>query len=55
MLTRPDPTPSGILELGFLGSVLQVEIPHSIDAQQVIQSSFIQRYDPKAHVRLAPF
>ena len=48
---RPDPTPGKTLELGFLGTVLHVEIPHSIDSQQVTAtSSFNEKYDPKSHV-----
>lgn len=48
---RPDPTPGETLELGFLGTVLQVEIPHSLDVQQVTEtSSFNEKYDPKSHV-----
>lgn len=50
---RPDPTPGTTLELGFLGSVLHVEIPHSIDAQQLAEtSSFNEKYDPTVHVSL---
>lgn len=49
---RSDPTPGQTLELGFLGTVLQVEIPHSLDVQQVTEtSSFNEKYDPRAHVR----
>ncbi|KAH6909220.1 hypothetical protein BKA70DRAFT_1103120 [Coprinopsis sp. MPI-PUGE-AT-0042] len=48
---RPDPTPGSTLELGFLGSVLHVEIPHSIDAQQLAEtSSFNEKYDPTMHI-----
>ncbi|GBE88217.1 DUF1630-domain-containing protein [Sparassis crispa] len=31
----PNPCPDATLELGFLGAVLQVELPHSIDTQQL--------------------
>jgi len=50
-LGRPNPTPGETLELGFLGSVLHVEIPHSLDVQQVATtSSFNEKYDPRSHV-----
>lgn len=48
---RQDPSPGGTLELGFLGSVIHVEIPDSSDAQQLTEtSSFNERYDPRNHV-----
>lgn len=48
---RRDPSPGYTLELGFLGSVVYVEIPHSSDAQQLTEtSSFNQKYDPRIHV-----
>ncbi|KDR78789.1 hypothetical protein GALMADRAFT_118246 [Galerina marginata CBS 339.88] len=56
--TWSNPTAGQTLELGFLGSVLQVEIPHSVDVQQVTEtSSFNEKYDPKAHIlaMTAPF
>ncbi|KAF8183395.1 hypothetical protein BJ912DRAFT_1023213 [Pholiota molesta] len=56
--TWPDPTPGKTLELGFLGTVLHVEIPHSIDVQQVTATtSFNEKYDPKSHILAmsAPF
>ncbi|KAF9480001.1 DUF1630-domain-containing protein [Pholiota conissans] len=56
--TWPDPTLGKTLELGFLGTVLHVEIPHSIDSQQVTAtSSFNEKYDPKSHILAmsAPF
>ncbi|KAJ3514657.1 hypothetical protein NLJ89_g2253 [Agrocybe chaxingu] len=56
--TWPDPTPGQTLELGFLGAVLHVEIPHSIDVQQVTEtSSFNEKYDPRLHIlaTTAPF
>ena len=54
---RLAPTPGTTLELGFLGTVLHVELPHSIDAQQLTEtSSFNEKYDPRSHVRLSvPF
>jgi hypothetical protein len=49
---RPDPTTGATLELGFLGSVLSVEIPSTIDSQQLTEtSSFGQTGDPNQHVR----
>ncbi|KAG2017591.1 FAM116B protein [Coprinopsis cinerea AmutBmut pab1-1] len=53
-----DPTPGTTVELGFLGSVLHVEIPHSIDAQQLAEtSSFNEKYNPRYHILAtsAPF
>lgn len=51
MKIRPNPNAGETVELGFLGTVLQVEIPHSLDAQQVAEtSSFNEKYNPKAHV-----
>jgi hypothetical protein len=48
---RRDPTPGETLELGFLGTVLHVEIPHSVDTQQLTEtSSFNEKYNPKHHV-----
>ncbi|KAF8640309.1 hypothetical protein AX16_010204 [Volvariella volvacea WC 439] len=47
----PDPTPGRTVELGFLGSVLHLEIPHSINEQQSTEtSSFHEAYDPKRHI-----
>lgn len=57
-LNRRDPSPGCTLELGFLGSVIHVEIPHSSDAQQLTEtSSFNERYDPRSHIlaTTAPF
>ncbi|KIM35253.1 hypothetical protein M413DRAFT_20781 [Hebeloma cylindrosporum] len=56
--TWPNPTPGKTLELGFLGSVLHVEIPHSIDVQQLTDtSSFNEKYNPRSHIlaTTAPF
>ncbi|EAU85266.2 FAM116B protein [Coprinopsis cinerea okayama7 len=57
-MQRSDPTPGTTVELGFLGSVLHVEIPHSIDAQQLAEtSSFNEKYNPRYHILAtsAPF
>jgi len=49
--SRSDPKPGETLELGFLGSVVHVEIPHTIDQFQLTEtSSFNEMYDPKLHV-----
>ncbi|KAF5327197.1 hypothetical protein D9619_004708 [Psilocybe cf. subviscida] len=56
--TWPDPTPGKTIELGFLGSVLHVELPHSPDVQQVTTTaSFNEKYDPHSHIlaATAPF
>ncbi|KAK0434313.1 hypothetical protein EV421DRAFT_1840584 [Armillaria borealis] len=42
--TWSDPTPGATVELGFLGSVLQVELPHCTDEQQLTEC------DPKSHI-----
>jgi len=52
---RPDPDPGRLVELGFLGSVLHVEIPHSIDVQQMTETSFNGTYNPMTHVRLMAY
>ncbi|KAF9007539.1 hypothetical protein BDQ17DRAFT_1238106 [Cyathus striatus] len=45
-----DPVP-GVVELGFLGTVLHVEIPNSNDEQQITETAaFIEKYDPKLHI-----
>lgn len=51
---RPDPTPGTLLEIGFLGTVLQVEIPHSGDDAQQIRATISKKndFDPKLHVSL---
>ncbi|KAJ7230450.1 hypothetical protein GGX14DRAFT_486146 [Mycena pura] len=41
-----DPTPGLIAELGFLGTVLSVELPSSADQQQLAGKS----YNPKEHI-----
>ncbi|KXN88654.1 Protein DENND6A [Leucoagaricus sp. SymC.cos] len=49
--TWSDPKPGETLELGFLGTVVHVEIPHTIDQFQLTEtSSFNEKYDPKLHV-----
>ncbi|XP_006459032.1 hypothetical protein AGABI2DRAFT_200957 [Agaricus bisporus var. bisporus H97] len=56
--TWSDPKPGETLELGFLGMVINVEIPHTIDQFQLTEtSSFNEKYDPKLHVLAssAPF
>lgn len=48
---RSDPTPGATIELGFLGSVLHVELPRTADEQQLVEtSSFHEKFDPKLHV-----
>ncbi|KAF9016266.1 DUF1630-domain-containing protein [Hymenopellis radicata] len=52
--TWSDPMPGAILELGFLGSVLHVELPQSIDHQQLTDtSSFREKYNPSIHTLAA--
>ncbi|KAL0065222.1 hypothetical protein AAF712_007733 [Marasmius tenuissimus] len=47
----PNPTRGSVLELGFLGSVLYLELPPTIDSQQLTDtSSFKEKYDPKLHL-----
>ncbi|ESK95846.1 family with sequence similarity member b [Moniliophthora roreri MCA 2997] len=49
--TWPDPSPGMTLELGFLGSVLHLELPRTIDSQQLTDtSSFKEKYNPKLHI-----
>ncbi|KIJ96492.1 hypothetical protein K443DRAFT_282958 [Laccaria amethystina LaAM-08-1] len=49
--TWRNPTPGETQELGFLGTVLHVEIPHSVDTQQLTEtSSFNEKYNPKHHI-----
>ena len=51
---RPDPVPGANLELGFLGSVLEVELPLTIDTQQLTGTPpFDETYNPELHVCLA--
>ncbi|KAG6333673.1 hypothetical protein ID866_5416 [Astraeus odoratus] len=45
------PSPGATIELGFLGSVLHVELPTSLDSQQLAETaSFNQKFDPMEHV-----
>ncbi|KAJ7163926.1 hypothetical protein C8R43DRAFT_989186 [Mycena crocata] len=44
--TWSDPTPGMIVELGFLGTVLSVELPHSPEQQQLADKA----YDPRQHI-----
>lgn len=51
---RSDPTPGTTIELGLLGSVMHVELPHSADEQQLTETaSFEETFDPKLHVGLS--
>ncbi|TEB27105.1 DUF1630-domain-containing protein [Coprinellus micaceus] len=53
-----EPTAGTTVELGFLGTVLHVELPHSTDAQQLTEtSSFNEKYDTRFHILAtsAPF
>ena len=48
---RPSPEPGQTIELGFLGSVLHVELPSNSDQQQTTEtSSFQEKFDPSIHV-----
>jgi len=54
--SRSGPKPGETLELGFLGTVVYVEIPHTIDQFQLTEtSSFNEMYDPKLHVGISKF
>ncbi|KAF8626595.1 hypothetical protein AX17_006513 [Amanita inopinata Kibby_2008] len=49
--TWRDPSPGQTMELGFLGSVLHLELPNTLDEQQLTEtSSFKERYDPRIHI-----
>ena len=51
---RSDPTPGTTIELGFLGSVMHVELPLTIDEQQLAETaSFDETFDPTLHVGLS--
>ncbi|TFK75071.1 DUF1630-domain-containing protein [Pluteus cervinus] len=51
LATWHDPVPGTTVELGFLGSVLHLEIPKSNNEQQLTEtSSFHEKYDPKRHI-----
>ncbi|KAJ6608667.1 hypothetical protein B0H10DRAFT_1815325 [Mycena sp. CBHHK59/15] len=43
---RWDPMPGTTIELGFLGTVLNVELPHSPEQQQLADKA----YDPRQHI-----
>ncbi|KAK2460152.1 hypothetical protein APHAL10511_007831 [Amanita phalloides] len=46
-----DPTPGRTMELGFLGTALYLEIPNTLDDQQLTEtSSFQEKYDPRLHI-----
>jgi hypothetical protein len=48
---RCDPVPGITVELGFLGSVLEVELPLTPDTQQLTDTpSFDEKYNPELHV-----
>lgn len=48
---RQSPLPGLVAELGFLGSVLHVELPLSADSQQLAETSkFDERFNPAVHV-----
>lgn len=48
---RQSPSPGSTVELGFLGSVLHVELPLSPDSQQLAETStFDVRFNPSVHV-----
>ncbi|KAJ6498965.1 hypothetical protein C8R45DRAFT_980498 [Mycena sanguinolenta] len=44
--TWSDPTPGMTIELGFLGTVLSIELPHSPEQQQLAAKV----YDPRQHI-----
>lgn len=48
---RCSPSPGLTTELGFLGSVLQVELPMNADIQQLTETaSFHEKFDPALHL-----
>lgn len=51
---RPVPTPSNVVEVGFLGSVLHVQLPENLDEQQLnsLATTRIVQKDPDLHVCL---
>jgi hypothetical protein len=52
MENRPPPVPGTTIELGFLGSVLRVELPQDVDGQQLGNGPHIQtEEDQDWHVR----
>jgi len=51
MARRPPPVPGTTVELGFLGSVLRVELPRDVDEQQLGNGPQIQAHtDPEWHL-----
>ncbi|KAJ7510496.1 hypothetical protein B0H11DRAFT_2216285 [Mycena galericulata] len=44
--TWSDPTPGMVAELGFLGTVLSIELPQSLEQQQLAGKA----YDPRQHI-----
>ena len=49
---RPPPVPGATIELGFLGTVLRVELPQDLDEQQLGNGPHIQtQTDQDWHVR----
>jgi hypothetical protein len=50
---RQSPSPGSTVELGFLGSVLHVELPLSSDSQQPAETNtFDERFNPAVHVSI---
>ena len=50
---RRNPSLGSTVELGFLGSVLHVELPVDTDSQQLAETSkFDERFNPKLHVSI---
>ena len=48
---RQSPSPGATVELGFLGSVLQVELPLTSDSQQLAETNtFDEQFNPAVHV-----
>ncbi|KZP00467.1 DUF1630-domain-containing protein [Calocera viscosa TUFC12733] len=51
MASWPDPQPGVSLELGFLGSVLQTELPSFAEEQQSVETaSFTEVFNPRTHI-----
>ncbi|KAG5642025.1 hypothetical protein DXG03_003772 [Asterophora parasitica] len=48
--TWRDPTPGETLELGFLGSVLNLVVPLTIDEQQFTPPTAVGKYDPRRYI-----
>lgn len=48
---RQSPSPGSTIELGFLGSVLHVELPLTSDSQQLAETNtFEEKFNPGVHV-----